>query len=238
VDAEQQVYQPTIDRWTVDVMRRYNGAENAVVLNTYQAYLKCTRNVLKHHLELAGREGWTLGIKLVRGAYLGDETRSLIHDTKAETDTSYNGIARDLLNHSFDDIDQSIFPPIKLFLAGHNADSIRRASTLYKELCLQGRDVGTLEFGQLYGMADHIGGELLAENTTLQDPSNASIQERKISHSVTPQVYKCVNWGSVRECLHFLMRRATENQGAADRLRDGVKESKRELKARLLRRHA
>jgi proline dehydrogenase len=59
VDAEEQVFQPTIDRWTVDLMRTFNRKE-ASVLNTYQAYLKSTPQVLREHLSLAGKEGWTV----------------------------------------------------------------------------------------------------------------------------------------------------------------------------------
>jgi proline dehydrogenase len=59
VDAEEQVFQSTIDRWTVDLMRKFNQ-EDAYVLNTYQAYLKSTPQVLREHLRLAGKEGWTV----------------------------------------------------------------------------------------------------------------------------------------------------------------------------------
>jgi proline dehydrogenase len=60
VDAEEQVFQPTIDRWTVDLMRCFNRDGEACVLNTYQAYLKSTPHVLREHLRLAGKEGWTV----------------------------------------------------------------------------------------------------------------------------------------------------------------------------------
>lgn len=227
VDAEQQVYQATIDRWTVDLMREHNLDGEALILNTYQAYLKATRNVLRQHLELALKEGWTLGIKLVRGAYIFQEERDRIHDTKSNTDAAYNGIARDLLQRSFEGIDKPHFPAIKLFLAGHNAESILQASNLHRELANQGANPGPLEFGQLYGMADHVSGELLYK---IED----QVKSNKPELEVSQHVYKCVNWGTVRECLHFLMRRANENAGAAERLQDGYTQAKKELKARIL----
>lgn len=230
LDAEQQVFQTTIDRWSVDLMRQYNVNGEVLVLNTYQAYLKAARAILRNHLQLAQQEGWALGVKLVRGAYIQNDIRSRIHDTKADTDASYNGIVHSLLSRSFDDIKPNHFPKVRTFLAGHNAESIFRAAQLHQTLVLQGHKPDTLEFGQLYGMADHISGMLLQQ---VEDAKKAaqelSGEAAELQRQAAPRIMKCVNWGSVRECLHFLMRRAAENQGSADRLRDGFVESKREL---------
>ena len=69
IDAEQQVFENTIARWTVDMMRRYNTKGQALVSLTLQAYLKSARNTLGNLLQQAHDEGWTLGIKLVRYSY-------------------------------------------------------------------------------------------------------------------------------------------------------------------------
>jgi len=66
IDAEQQVLENTIARWTVDIMRRYNTNGQALVSLTLQAYLKSARTTLRNLLRQAHDEGWTLGIKLVR----------------------------------------------------------------------------------------------------------------------------------------------------------------------------
>ncbi|USW58591.1 Putative proline dehydrogenase domain, proline oxidase family, FAD-linked oxidoreductase [Septoria linicola] len=235
LDAEQQDFQAAIDRWTVDLMRQYNVNGEVLVLNTYQAYLKASRSIIRDHLKLARQEGWHLGVKLVRGAYILNDIRTRIHDTKADTDASYNGIVRSLLLRSYDDIGPENFPKVRTFLAGHNAESIQRAAKLHKDLVLQGCKPATLEFGQLYGMADHVSGELLQQ---VEDAKLAAKdltgEAAELQKQAAPRVFKCVNWGTVRECIHFLMRRAAENQGSADRLRDGVVESRRELWARLL----
>src|SRR3954447_24095398 len=86
LDAEQQVLQKGLDNWALETMRKHNNAENPIVYNTIQAYLKGSNANLDRHLTLAAQEGWTLGIKLVRGAYIEHETRSLIHDTQKDTD--------------------------------------------------------------------------------------------------------------------------------------------------------
>ncbi|KAI5920643.1 FAD-linked oxidoreductase-like protein [Camillea tinctor] len=235
VDAEQQAYQSTIDEWTVDVMRKYNRGKEALVLNTYQSYLKASRKIIRDHLARAQKEGWTLGIKVVRGAYISNDIRERIHDTKAETDASYNGIAHDLLVRSFDGITRKDFPKIQLFLAGHNADSIHKAAQLHRDLTLQGLNPGALEFGQLHGMADHVSGELLAYIDSLRESKGPFGKQGALGHEAIPRAYKCATWGTVRECLGFLTRRAVENQGAAERLQDGLAEAKRELKARIFR---
>jgi proline dehydrogenase len=234
VDAEQQIYQSTIDRWTVDLMRRYNRNGNALILNTYQAYLKSARETVLKHLELAREEGWTLGIKLVRGAYILNDIRERIHDTKPETDISYNGIVRGLLTRNFDTVTEPEFPKVRLFIAGHNAESIRQAAELYKQRVLRGLYTGQIEFGQLYGMADHVSGELLTQIAILkQQCENLPDEEAALLRKTVPHVFKCIQWGTVRECIHFLMRRAAENQGAVERLQDGLKISKKELTARI-----
>ncbi|KAM3420850.1 Proline dehydrogenase [Cercospora zeina] len=234
LDAEQQVFQTTIDRWTVDLMRQYNVNGEVVILNTYQAYLKATRGIIRDHLKLAQQEGWSLGVKLVRGAYILHDIRSRIHNTKADTDASYDGIVQSLLTQSYDDIGPENFPKVRTFLAGHNAESIQRATKLHKDLVLQGAKPNTLEFGQLYGMADHVSGELLLRVEAIREAAkDLTAEEAAIQKQVAPRVFKCVHWGSVRECLHFLTRRAAENQGSSDRLRDGLLEARRELWARL-----
>lgn len=214
-------------------MRKHNsGTDEAIVFNTYQAYLKDTRGVIRQHLELAQREGWAVGIKLVRGAYILNDVRDRIHDTKADTDNCYNGIVHDLLFRSFDGVSGTDFPKISLLVCGHNGESIHRALAVHKQLSATTKQQ-SLEFGQLYGMADHVTGELVSEIEKSYGPVDRLHSPwEEVKASGAPLVFKCINWGSVRECLHFLMRRAAENQGAAERLQDGLSESWKELRHR------
>ncbi|KAI5195976.1 FAD-linked oxidoreductase [Aureobasidium subglaciale] len=229
IDAEQQVFQPTIDRWTVDLMRRYNTHGQALVSTTLQAYLKSARTTVGNMLRQSQREGWTLGIKLVRGAYIGSETRTLIHDTKEHTDECYDSIATDLLTKTFPGFTSQDFPLVELFLAGHNSESIRKAYTLHQALLQNGQNPPPIKFGQLLGMADDISCELLAMGG--DDGSAEQVEKKK--DSALPMVYKCMNWGSVRECMHYLVRRATENQSAARRMQSTVGVMQKELRRRV-----
>ncbi|KAI7284186.1 FAD-linked oxidoreductase [Hortaea werneckii] len=226
IDAEQQVLQHSIDRVTINLMRRYNTNGRALIYNTLQAYLKGSRPKLIHQLRLSQKEGWTLAIKLVRGAYINYDIRESIHDTKEQTDDSYNGIVSDLLTGTVPGI-AADFPHMALFLAGHNAESIAKASNLVRNLAEQGRLKTIPEFGQLQGMADQLGCGLLQFSEEMKHDGISSA-----GNPVAPKVYKCLTWGSIQECMQYLLRRAVENRGAAERQRDDVAGLWNELKRR------
>ncbi|TDZ16333.1 putative proline dehydrogenase [Colletotrichum orbiculare MAFF 240422] len=91
VDADRAALQPGIDEWTVECIRKYKTTSSeAVIYGTHQAYLKPAAATLRSHLELARTEGFVLGTTLVRGSRIGTEPRHLIHDTKADTDATYD----------------------------------------------------------------------------------------------------------------------------------------------------
>ncbi|KAE8147336.1 FAD-linked oxidoreductase-like protein [Aspergillus avenaceus] len=219
IDAEQQIFQPAIDAWTIDLMRQFNRNGRVVVLNTVQAYLKSSTENIHRHLELAGQEGWALGIKLVRGAYIAHDIRSRIHDTKTDTDRNYNHILESLLSRRspFQELKGTPFPDARLFVASHNAESVRRAYSISRHRILDGLPTIPLEMGQLQGMADEVSCGLLAE---YQPDSSEKNSSSAVPASVFPKVFKCLAWGTTEECLHFLLRRAVENQSAMERTRD------------------
>lgn len=235
IDAEQQPYQETVNEWATQFMRRWNRNGEAVVYNTIQAYLKASRRFVHQHLLDAQAEGWTCAIKLVRGAYIQSDIRSGIWDTKPQTDDNYNSIVHDLLTKNFDGIEKTSFPNVQLFIAGHNKESVRLATTLVADLVANGEDVGPVQYGQLAGMADEVScGLIEMKQQALGDMSGLSEKEVDLRTRAAPQPYKCLIWGSVNDCLHFLMRRAVENATAADRLKDGLGEIRKELKQRML----
>ncbi|KAL5356169.1 FAD-linked oxidoreductase-like protein [Aspergillus floccosus] len=159
IDAEQQVFQDTIDAWTIDLMRRFNRHGQLVVYNTIQAYLKASTENVQRHLTLAATEGWALGIKLVRGAYIAHDVRARIHACKADTDANYDHIVRSLLSREFPLPSRTTttalpFPEVRLFVASHNAESVRKAYALSRERLQHGLPTVPVELGQLQGMAD------------------------------------------------------------------------------------
>jgi proline dehydrogenase len=214
IDAEQQIFQSTIDTWTTSLMRTYNHDGQAHIYTTFQAYLKSTPARISQHLALASAENWVLGIKLVRGAYIASEPRYLIHDTKAETDAAYNSIVHVLLNQCDPASGLRTLAKIQLFLASHNEESVRKAYALQRARVLAGEPVIKLEFGQLQGMSDEVSCRLLR------------LCQEESEEELRPKAFKCLNWGSTQECMQFLIRRAIENRGAMERTRvwaDGLR---------------
>lgn len=58
-------------------------------------------------------------------------------------------------------------------------------------------------------------------------------QNRMDSRDDVPGVFKYLAWGTAEECLHYLLRRAVENKGAAQRTKDMAMALRGELWRRL-----
>lgn len=222
LDAEQQVLQHGLDNWAIEIMRKHNSSATPLVYNTIQGYLKGSKANLDRHLTMAAQEGFSVGIKLVRGAYIEHETRSLIHNTKEETDQSYDLIADTMLCRKMPEGVDLTFPNAALFLATHNAASAAKAISKHQELLLAKQPTVILECGQIQGMADELSCELV-ENY------ERALKESTAANVSVPKAFKCMAWGSVAECMQYLHRRAIENKGAVERTQHMVVALRQEL---------
>ncbi|CRG90202.1 hypothetical protein PISL3812_07245 [Talaromyces islandicus] len=223
-DAEQHAVQSTIDAWVLGLQRKYNRTfslqdkPRALVYGTYQAYLRSTPDTLASHLAAASEEGFVLGVKLVRGAYLGSDPRHLFWENKDGTDQSYDAIARALITRQYgpglrpSDPQSQEFPQADLVLATHNRKSIEKARALRNDQVRHKRPMIEMVYGQLQGMADDISCQLVHESATTRYEGNA-LEE-------IPKPYKYLVWGTVGECTKYLLRRGRENRDAASRTRD------------------
>ncbi|KAK4554140.1 proline dehydrogenase [Recurvomyces mirabilis] len=201
--------------WCLKMQRVYNLSGKSVVYATYQAYLKQTPRTVAKHLEVAKEEGFTLGLKLVRGAYLGSEKRELIHPSIEATHEAYDGIAEALLKREPNSWVPSpaaskAWPKTNIMLATHNAISVARAQALRRTQAASNIPLTPLAFAQLQGMADEVSCALVAAAKAAESEEGA-VKER---------VYKCGTWGTMDECLNYLLRRAAENKDAAGRTRE------------------
>ncbi|KAF2801686.1 FAD-linked oxidoreductase [Mytilinidion resinicola] len=225
--AEEEVSNAGIEKWTRSMQERYNrnGPGNAIMYTTYQCYLKSAQAKLAKDLAAAQEGGYTLGVKLVRGAYLNSEPRHLIWDTVEETHKNYDALAACLLKRQYgpglqplEGASSDKFPPIDLVLATHNHDSVRKAQAIRNEQAARGEERVKLAYAQLQGMADEISCELV------------QVAEQAADKTLdAPRVFKCMTWGTTAECLNFLLRRASENKDAAARTVDTRKAMAKEL---------
>ena len=74
----QVALQPAIDRLALDAMGRHNRGR-AVVLNTYQCYLRDALRRVAADTERARRAGTVFGAKVVRGAYVVQVVREALN---------------------------------------------------------------------------------------------------------------------------------------------------------------
>lgn len=235
VDAEEQAVQPGIEAWIMKYQKYCNSQTpgRAIFYGTYQAYLRSTPATLARHLEIARAEGYTLGVKLVRGAYLKTEPRHVIWAEKEETDQCYDEVVEALLTRKYNSMLQAPsknapteLPPVNVIIATHNRESVRKAHALRMQQATRGEDYGVdLSYAQLQGMADEVSLELLQGFESAENGVGATPIE-------APNVFKLLTWGSVQECMGFLLRRAVENTEAVGRTKDSQIAMFGELKRR------
>lgn len=187
IDAEESWIQDTIDHLVWLMMKRYNR-QRVVVFNTFQLYRKDRLQFLIESYDRSRREGFLLGAKLVRGAYMNKErlrAREMGYDDpinpdKHTTDDHYNTAVRFCLDH----IDH-----IALCNASHNAESALLQAELMEKKGIR-HDHPHAVFSQLFGMSDNVTFNLAKAGF---------------------RVGKYVPYGQVREVIPYLIRRAQEN---------------------------
>ncbi|KAM8837914.1 hydroxyproline dehydrogenase isoform 1-T2 [Spinachia spinachia] len=213
VDAEYTYMNPALSLVTMAMMKKFNQ-DGVWIWNTYQCYLKESRSLLLEALRRSSDEGFGLGVKLVRGAYM-DKERKLageegrpdpVHRCWEDTNDSYNG-SLDVMLEAISQKPERF----RIIVATHNEDSVRRAARRMEELGMD-NDGGSVCFGQLLGMCDHVSLTLAKEGYA---------------------VYKSVPYGSVEDTLPYLVRRAQENQTVLQGIRKERDLLRRELYRRL-----
>jgi proline dehydrogenase len=194
IDAEESWIQKTIDSLALNMMRFFNK-EKAIVYNTYQLYRHDKLGSLVVDHSTAEEEGFILGAKIVRGAYMEKERKraqergypSPIQPDKAATDRDYD----DALVFCADHVDNLAF------VAGtHNEDSCRLLADLLNEKKIDHKNPHVY-FSQLLGMSDNLSFNL----------ANAQYN-----------VAKYVPYGPIKAVLPYLFRRAQENTAIAGQM--------------------
>ena len=208
VDAEESWIQDSIDEIVLRMMIKFNK-QKTIVFNTSQMYRHDRLEYLERLKNIAEKENFLIGIKLVRGAYIEKENkralknnyRSPICDSKELTDLNFNkGASYILLN-------LNIF---SLFSGTHNEESIYKIIDIMKS---HNVDNGNQKiwFGQLYGMSDNISFNLANEGFN---------------------AIKYLPFGPIKEVIPYLIRRADENTSVKGQTSRELELIKTELKRR------
>ena len=191
IDGEESWMQDAADAIVANMMRKYNK-QKAIVFNTLQLYRWDRLDYLKKLHEEAKKEGFFIGMKLVRGAYMEKENeraaqhglQSPICVSKEATDDNYDAT----ILYMIENIDR-----MAIFAGTHNEESSYKLMQLMEEKGIAKNDK-RIFFGQLLGMSDNISFNL-AENGY--------------------NVAKYLPFGPVRDVMPYLIRRAEENTSVA-----------------------
>lgn len=191
IDGEESWMQDAADALVLEMMKTYNK-DQVLIYNTLQAYRWDRMDYIKNLLEQSKHDGFKVGMKLVRGAYMEKERLraknygyvSPICETKQATDHNFNNI----LTYMIGELEH-----MSIFLGTHNEESSYLLLEQMEQKGISLKDP-RIWFGQLYGMSDHISYNLSAKGYN---------------------VSKYLPFGPVRDVMPYLMRRAEENTSVA-----------------------
>lgn len=208
IDSEESWMQDAADALAEDMMRKYNK-DSTVVFNTLQLYRWDRMDYLKKLTAKAKKEGFKVGLKAVRGAYMEKEAERAeekgypnpICATKQETDDNFNHAVDYMVEH---------LDTVSIFLGTHNEESSYRLMELMQKHNIANNDP-RIWFGQLYGMSDHI---------------SFNLADRGYN------VAKYLPFGPVRDVMPYLIRRADENTSVAGQTSRELSLLKKERKRR------
>jgi len=187
IDAEEVEVQNAIDDLAIKMMRKYN-LKTAIVYNTVQMYRKDRLTYLNEMISNQFNDGVIFGLKLVRGAYMEKE-RNLAVSMNIESPICDTKNETDKNFNSGLDFVFNNFERISFVCASHNEDSILKVMSMMESKNLKSND-SSVWFGQLYGMSDNISFNLASKNFN---------------------TFKILPFGSVRNLMPYLIRRAEEN---------------------------
>jgi len=191
IDAEESWMQDAVDNLVEEMMVKYNKLK-PIVFNTLQMYRWDRLDYLKKLHEKAKTEGFFIGMKLVRGAYMEKENERAIEKgypspicaSKEATDENYDAAVKYMVDH---------LDMMSIFEGTHNEASTYFLMSLMEEKGIQSTD-DRIWFGQLYGMSDNISYNLADSGYN---------------------VAKYLPFGPVKDVMPYLIRRAEENTSVA-----------------------
>ena len=73
VDAEQSFIQYGIESFGQQLTFKLNQGDKVIIMNGYQNYTTRTKDLIPMEIKCSKLQGYNLGIKLIRGAYMNEE---------------------------------------------------------------------------------------------------------------------------------------------------------------------
>jgi proline dehydrogenase len=207
-DGEETWMQDAADDLIQEMMQKYNR-DKTYIYNTVQCYRHDRLEYMKKLYAHAQENGYMVGAKIVRGAYMEKERErakafkypSPICKDKAATDAMFDEVMHFIL----DRLDR-----IKLCIGTHNEASTLAAMNVLKERNIE-PNTSDVWFGQLYGMSDNLTYNLAA-----------------LGHNT----FKILPFGPVKDVMPYLIRRAQENTSVAGQMGRELSLIKQEMKRR------
>ncbi len=194
VDAEWSWIQNPIDDIVNEMMAKYNNG-HAVIYTTVQLYRKGRLELMQKWINEARANKYTLGFKLVRGAYMEKEAEraskmgyaSPIQDSKADSDSDFDQALKLCIENR--DI-------VSVCAGTHNENSSIYLAKMMHEAGIENKDP-RFWFAQLFGMSDTISFNLAAQGYN---------------------VVKYLPYGPIKSVMPYLGRRAQENSSMAGQM--------------------
>ncbi|MFT6369090.1 MAG: proline dehydrogenase [Maribacter sp.] len=208
IDGEESWMQNAADELVELMMRKYNK-KKAIVFNTLQTYRWDRLDYLKELHKKAQQDGFKIGMKVVRGAYMEKENErakekgypSPICESKLATDNNFDGTIAYMVDN---------LETISIFSGTHNEQSCLKLLELMVQKGVD-KNNKSIWFGQLYGMSDHISFNLAYKGYN---------------------VAKYLPFGPVKDVMPYLIRRAEENTSVAGQTTRELSLLKKERKRR------
>lgn len=191
IDAEETWIQDIIDELADEMMEKYN-MEEAIVYNTIQMYRSTGFSLLQTSHERALKKNYFLGIKQVRGAYLVKESERAQRLSYENPINPTKKVTDVMYNNGLEFILKRL-DRIALLAGTHNEESCYEIIKLTEQLNIPPNHPH-IYIGQLYGMSDNISYNLAKAGFN---------------------AIKYVPYGSVKEVIPYLFRRAQENSAIA-----------------------
>lgn len=167
IDAEQTYLQVYIDYVTSHYFKIHNKEGRCILLNTIQMYLVDSSKNLKHWIDFCKNENLSIGIKIVRGAYISEE--KILSKMRDTPDPINKGqiITNSNYNKGVETIIENYIPTSRIIIATHNLDSISLLGDKLNQIRLtKSIDYSGIMVAQLLGIGENA--SWLAKNYSLK----------------------------------------------------------------------